>query len=118
MPTTISPRTAPNADEKFGSDQGDRRTQDDQPPSGSAQQGRKYLRDNVISRQGLGTSRARICGDRNLDRHPLKRAAVADKAANHRHYLSDVTSDPTGMRLNPPMPWLVGSKLIQPTPDT
>ncbi len=32
---------------------------------------------------------------------PLKRAAVADKAANHRHYLADVTSNPDRNEIEP-----------------
>ncbi len=47
-----------------------------------------------LSEAGLGAIRACICGDRNLDRHPLKRVAFSDKAANHRHYLPDVASGP------------------------
>ena len=43
---------------------------------------------------GLGAIRARNSSHRNLDRHRLKRIAVADKAANHRHDLTDVASDP------------------------
>ena len=71
-----------------------------------------------LSRANLGGTRVRIRVDRNLDRHRLKRVAVADKAANHRHDLTDVASDPDRDEIKSADPRFVGSKLIQPAPGT
>lgn len=60
-----------------------------------------------------------MLGDRDLDRHRLKGGRRwADEAADDRHDLTDVASDPDRDEIKSADPRFVGSKLIQPAPDT